>query len=144
MEITILGQKLRVEVIILCLILGGFIGVNMFCSCAGGLKEGFNVAEDLMGSALDYSMGNGVKDSWSNTMTNKEAKNVNVYDTLDTNVGGEVPLPDGELYMFYNNKNSPDCCPAAYSADNGCVCASREQMVYLNTRGGNRTLGGEY
>ena len=144
MEITILGQKLRVELIILCMIIGGFIGVNMFCSCAGGIKEGFVAAEDLMGAAINYSMGNGVKGSWANAEAKKEAKHVNVYDTLDTNVGGEVPLPDGELYMFYNNKNSPDCCPSTYSADNGCVCPSREQMVYLNRRGGNRTLDSEY
>uniref|UniRef100_A0A6C0HG08 Uncharacterized protein n=1 Tax=viral metagenome TaxID=1070528 RepID=A0A6C0HG08_9ZZZZ len=144
MEINILGQKMRVEIIILCMIIGGFIGVNMFCSCAGGVKEGFYAAEDLMGAALNYSMGNGVKSSWENAPAKKAAKHGNVYDTLDTNVGGEVPLPDGELYMFYNNKNSPDCCPSTYSGDNGCVCVSREQMVYLNQRGGNRTLDTEY
>jgi len=144
MEINILGQKLRIEIIILCMLLGGFIGVNMFCSCAGGVKEGFQIGTELMGAALNYSMGNGVKGSWDNTKADAEAKKVNVYDTLSTNVGGEVPLPDGELYMFYNNKNSPDCCPSVYSADNGCVCASREQMVYLNQRGGNRTLNTEF
>ena len=74
MEITILGQKLRVELIILCMIIGGFIGVNMFCSCAGGIKEGFVAAEDLMGAAINYSMGNGVKGSWANAEAKKEVK----------------------------------------------------------------------
>ena len=145
MEINILGQKMRLEIIILCMIIGGFIGVNVFCSCAGGLKEGFYAAEDLMGAALNYSMGDGVKSSWEKGVNvDKKGKGGNIYNTLDANVGGDVPLPDGELYMFYNNKNSPDCCPAAYSADNGCVCASPEQMKYLNRRGGNRTLDSEY
>ena len=70
MEITVLGQKLRVELIIICLIIGSFIGVNVFCSCAGGVKEGFNAAIDLTGAALDYSMGNGVKGSWDKPSNN--------------------------------------------------------------------------
>lgn len=143
MEINIFGQKMRVELIILCIIIGIFIGVNVFCSCAGGVKEGFQAGTELMGAALNYSIGNGVKSSWENKQTTGEVV-TNVYDTLDTNVGGQVPLPEGELYMFYNNKNSPECCPSTYSGDNGCVCASREQMVYLNRRGGNRTLDTEY
>jgi len=139
MEINILGQKMRIEIIILCMIIGGFIGVNVFCSCAGGLKEGFYAGTELMGAAIGYSMGEGVKSSWENRVGY-----VNPYDALDANVGGKVPLPEGQLYMFYDNKNSPDCCPSTYSGDNGCVCASREQMVYLNQRGGNRTLDSEY
>jgi hypothetical protein len=143
MEINILGQKLRIEIIILCMIVGGFIGVNMFCACAGGVKEGFQAGTDIMGAAINYSMGTGVKSSWENRAGAKSGY-INPYDALDANVGGDVPLPDGQLYLFYANKNSPDCCPATYSGDNGCVCASREQMVYLNQRGGNRTLDSEY
>jgi hypothetical protein len=69
MEINILGQKMRIWVIIVCFIIGGFIGVNMFCSCAGGVKEGFNSAADLMGAALNYQMGQGVKGSWDKPRT---------------------------------------------------------------------------
>jgi hypothetical protein len=141
MEIKILGQTMRIEIILLCMIIGGFISINVFCSCAGGLREGFQVGTDLIGATIGYRMGEGVNTSWDK---NKDPSSANVYNTLETNVGGQVPLPDGELYMFYNNKNSPDCCPSSYSADNGCVCASKEQMVYLNRRGGNRTLDSEY
>ena len=132
---------MRVEIILLCMIIGGFIAVNVFCSCAGGIKEGFQAGSDLMGAAVGYRMGKGVKGSWDK---NTDPAADNVYNTLETNVGGQVPLPEGQLYMFYNNKNSPDCCPATYSGDNGCVCASKEQMIYLNRRGGNRTLDSEY
>ena len=124
MEINILGQTLRLWVIIVCFIIGGFIGVNMFCSCAGGVKEGFSSATDLMGAALDYSMGKGVKNSWDKP-----------------NVGGPVPLPEGELFMWRENKSDPNCCPGIYSTSTGCICSSPEQMNYLNERGGNRTIG---
>ncbi len=60
--------------------------------------------------------------------------------------GTPVPLPEGEMFMFADNKVSPECCTSAtYSTVDGCVCTSMEQIKYLNERGGNRTAyGGEY
>ena len=60
MEIKILGYKMRLELIIVCMLIGGFIGTNMFCACMGGVKETFT----LLGAELDYQMGDGVKSSW--------------------------------------------------------------------------------
>lgn len=131
MELTILGQKMRLEIIILSMIVGGFIAVNVFCSCAGGVKEGF----ELVGAALNYSIADGVKGSWESKQPSK-----GYYDHLESNTGGPVPLPEGQLYMFDQNVSSADCCPATYSTSTGCICASPEQMKYLNQRGGNRTL----
>jgi hypothetical protein len=143
MEITILGYKMRVEIIILCMILGGFISINSFCSCAGGLKEGFQVSSNLVGAAVEYTMGDGVKSSWE-----KKTKSVDyaaqLYQNMEGNTGTSVPLPESELIMFDNNKFDPDCCPSVYSNSSGCVCATPEQMKYLNQRGGNRTLTTEY
>jgi hypothetical protein len=55
MNITILGYKLRVELILLCVLLYWFISVNTFFSCAGGvkpgvkmIKEGFTVGGNVM------------------------------------------------------------------------------------------------
>ena len=138
MEINILGQKMRLELLIVCVLLVWFISANSFCSCAGGVKEGFNAALDLTGAALDYSMGKGVKGSWDKARANI-APQVNAQ--LEGNVGGPVPLPEGELFIFRENKSDPNCCPAAYSSSTGCICASPEQMNYLNERGGNRTIG---
>jgi hypothetical protein len=45
---------------------------------------------------------------------------------------------------FKENKFDPECCPSAYSGSRGCVCATPEQMNYLNTRAGNRSLGGDF
>jgi hypothetical protein len=66
------------------------------------------------------------------------------YNNLEQNVGGEIPLPEGELLFFAKNKFSPECCPSNYSNSSGCACATPEQVGYLNERGGNRTLVGEY
>jgi hypothetical protein len=113
----------------------------------GGIKEGFKAGLIGIGSALDYKMGEGVKTSWenkTNDVNDVNDVNDNIYASLEQNVGGPIPLPEEELLFFDKNKFSPDCCPANYSNADGCVCASPEQMKYLNERGGNRTLTGEY
>ena len=99
------------------------------------IKEGFE-----LGSSLDYRMGDGVESSWEN----KAKKHYNIMNSLEDNVGGRVPLPEGELLIFAENKFDPKCCPSAYSNSSGCVCATPEQMNYLNTRGGNRTFSSMY
>ena len=138
MEISVLGHKMRLEIVVLSMVVGIFIGVNAFCSCAGGIKEGFQAGTMLVGSALSYSMGDGVKGSWESNET--DTASGNPYQHLESNTGGPVPLPENQLFMFDQNKFTPECCPSTYSSSTGCVCASPEQMNYLNQRGGNRTL----
>lgn len=53
--------------------------------------------------------------------------------------GTEVPLPEGEMFFFKNNQFKPDCCPATYTTSAGCACISKDQLDYLNNRGGNRS-----
>ena len=77
MEITILGQKLRVEILVLIMIVGAFIGINMWCSCGGGVREGFAASVNLAGAAIDYSMGKGINQSWEIPSYNSRAKNLN-------------------------------------------------------------------
>jgi hypothetical protein len=129
----------------LIIVVGGFwlivaaIAVFYFF---GGVKEGFKAGLVGMGSALDYKMGNGVKSSWENKEKSDDSSDI--YSNLEQNIGGPIPLPEDELLFFDKNKFSPDCCPSNYSNADGCVCASPEQMKYLNERGGNRTLTSEY
>lgn len=122
----------------------------------GGIKEGFQAALVGIGAAIEYKMGDGVKKSWENnnmilnssnplTATEQINDSKNIYSNLEKNEGGgPLPLPEDELLMFEKNKFSPECCPSPYSNGDGCVCASPEQMKYLNERGGNRTLTSEY
>lgn len=53
--------------------------------------------------------------------------------------GTEVPLPEGAMFFFKNNQFKPDCCPATYTTSAGCACISKDQLDYLNNRGGNRS-----
>ncbi len=135
MEINILGQKLRVEILVLILIIGMFIGCNTLCQACGGSSEAFT----LMGSSLDYRMGEGVPNSFEQgTMSKDSTSGQNFFAGLEGNVGGPVP-PKG-MTMFDSNKFTPECCPATYTNSVGCACISPEQMSFLNKRGGNRTL----
>ena len=158
---SFLNQSISFKLII---VVGGFwallaaIGVFYFF---GGMKEGFQAGLVGVGSALDYKMGDGVKSSWENKVlsadkpktievanmikdVNNDTIDTNVFAELETNEGGQVPLPEGELVFFDKTKFSPECCPSSYSTGEGCVCASPEQMQYLNQRGGNRTLTSVY
>ena len=145
MEIVFLGQKFRLEIIILSMILGAFIAINMWCSCAGGVMEGFNAGVMLIGAGLDYTIGNGVNSSFDASHKDAIKGNYNSwYSHLDANKGSSVPLEEGQLYMFDKNKFDPECCPSAYSNSSGCACLSPEQSKYLNERGGNRTLNTEF
>tara|TARA_Y100000768_G_C23874545_1_gene632125 strand:+ start:585 stop:995 length:411 start_codon:yes stop_codon:yes gene_type:complete len=135
MDIKIFGIKMRLEIIILCLIVGGIISTISFCSCAGGIREGFIIGTNIIGSALDYSIGDGIKTSYVNNNDKDE------FIKTETNVKGlGVPLPEGKLSLFGENEINPNCCPSSYSSSKGCVCTTSEQINYLNKRGGNRTL----
>lgn len=133
MKLNILGFKMRLEILIICMFVGSVIAGTSFCSCAGGIREGFMIGTNLAGAVIDYSMGDGVKGSY---LVNTEEHN-----KLESNSKGlGVPLPEGKLSLFGENEMSSNCCPSTYSSSKGCVCATPEQVSFLNKRGGNRTL----
>ena len=157
---SFLNQTVSFKLII---VVGGFrliVAAIAFLYFFGGIKEGFQAGYVGLGTALNYRMGDGVTNSWENEEKVKETiiknkdirdinynkvdENVDLYSDLEHNVTGPIPLPDDELVFFDKNKFSPDCCPSNYSSSSGCLCAAPEQMKYLNERGGNRTLVGEY
>lgn len=141
------GEKISIRNIILILVIGMFIGTNVWCSCSGGLLEGFQSGKNIAMSTLDYTMSTGVPVSWKDKgfIENGTSNTQNdLYSQLKNNVGGSVPLPEGELLIFKENTFDPTCCPSTYSNSSGCACISGEQMQYLNERGGNRTLNGIY
>ena len=145
MEITILGNKLRVEIIVLCMLVGAFIACNVWCTCSGGVREGFNSASRISGAALGYNMGDDIKGSWTNPDQSKGGNYASFFKGLEANkVGAVPPLPNGRLDMFYMNESRPECCPSTYSSSTGCLCETPEQAMYLNSRGGNRTFSTNY
>lgn len=72
MEVKLLGLKFRVEVVLLCILLGWILGAHLFCSCVRVTPyEGFellkNTAETMTNkllngaSILDYKMSAGIE-----------------------------------------------------------------------------------
>ena len=56
----------------------------------------------------------------------------------------QIPLPEGEMFMFANTKFAPEYCPNTYSTSQGCAAMTGEQYNYLITRGGNNVPYSEY
>ena len=167
MEINIFGYEVRVEYIILCILLIVFIQLNSFFSCAGGIKEGFEVIDNL-GANLLYIMGNNIKGSvhdlqftnGDNSTLKSDMERlippyedehklldvkvrepeINIYKDLETNIGEKSNLSTNEMSFFDNTTFNPECCPSNYSTSSGCACMTPEQMKFLGQRGGNRTM----
>ncbi len=53
--------------------------------------------------------------------------------------------PDSQrrMFMFAQNQCRPDCCPATYSCDGGCVCTTEAQRNMIAGRGGNASKGND-
>jgi len=154
MDIKLFGYEMRVELVIACLLIGMLMGLIIFCDCfqynliegmtvsgAGttpGTVEGFtNLNNNDLHINNSYTMG------WVQT-AKRYASGMGYENKLNSyknNVGTPVPLPEGELFFFADNKFKPECCPSTYSDSMGCACLSQPQVDYINQRGGNRTLG---
>ena len=143
MEFELFGIKMRVEVVIVCVLLGYLIGGMLLCSCSKvGLREGLTM---LAPELMDNEEGKGP--NWVAKATEVQDKAGytpgNEYVGLAGNKGGKVPLPEGQMDFFYDNKFDASCCStSSYSGSSGCACISPAQMQYLNARGGNRSLSG--
>ena len=121
MQLKLLGNKVRVEIVILCIFIGILIGSTMLCSCS---KEAFHNSAPIDGGLNQYDFSkHGVKHN-RGTVQN-QPKN---------------PMTPGQKYFWANNKFTPECCDySSVSGDNGCACVTDEQMKYLASRGGNRS-----
>jgi len=168
MDIKLFGYEMRVELVIACVLIGMLMGLVMFCDCfqyslIEGMtthsssssstaaasaahtkknekktKEGFkNLSNNDLHIDDSYTMG------WVQTAKRYASGmgNENRLNTYKDNVGTPVPLPEGELFFFADNKFKPECCPSTYSDSTGCACFSQAQVDYINQRGGNRTMG---
>ena len=103
MDLKIFGFSCRLEVIIICLVIGFILGAHLLCSCSKiGLQEGMA----MMGSSLDWDMGEGQPTSWT-SKGDEYAKSMGYSDTTSKYAqyqGTPVPLPEGQMFMFADNK----------------------------------------
>lgn len=143
MEIKLFGENIRVEIIIICVVIGYIAGAHLLCSCSRiGLREGL---EMINGSPLNYKMGKGVENSWELSGPKLESPN-DLFKKLE---GNEARNPveyveSGGMSLFNDNVFHPKCCPSPFSNSSGCACLSPEQVKYISDRGGNKTFSTEY
>jgi hypothetical protein len=156
MEIKVFGYEVRVEIVIACIIIGMVAGLFMFCDCFQySILEGMQnhtpgrkkLLSDIEGftnlNNNDLHINNSYTMGWVQK-AKQYASGMGYKNKLNSykdNVGTPVPLPEGELFFFADNKFKPECCPSTYSGSTGCACLSQDQVTYINERGGNRTFG---
>ena len=151
MDISILGLKLNVEILILIgviylIIVGHTLGG---CCCFNGLSEGFVGANSNFGRSSPYSLTSGNQtntSSWSKpdlTVTPGKPLSPGVQSILNR-PSQPIPLPEGEMSMFANTQFKPECCPNTFSTGSGCACMTTDQYNYLILRGGNNVPYSEY
>ena len=168
MEISILGYKISLEVIILICVIYLILVGHTVCSCCNynnimeGLttmkkniktlstkKEGFTPANTNFGESSKYSLSHDTPvntSSWHMqdlVVVPGEPLSKGVKEILNR-PSQPVPLPEGQLLMFANTPFTPECCPNTYSNSMGCACMTTKQYNYLVTRGGNYVPYSEY
>ena len=152
MDISILGYKLNVELLILIGVVYLILVGHTVCGCSSinGLKEGFSGANTNYGESSRYSLNAATAPintaSWSlpnMTVTPGQPLSKGVQNVLNR-PHQQIPLPEGELSMFANTPFKPECCPNTYSNSTGCACMTTGQYNYLVTRGGNNVPYSEY
>ena len=103
--------------------------------------EGFQLSSAAGARKAYQPMGqyDGVKLSTGNTISDWR------YTAPNEPLTGPAFEPgDDALFMFKNNQCKPECCGASFSCGGGCVCTTPKQRDYINTRGGNRTISGDF
>jgi hypothetical protein len=158
MELSLLGYKINLELLILMGVLYLIIVVHTLYGCCNigriietmsNIKEGFARASTNNGESSLYSLNNysGVDTSkWglpdlSYTKGKPQSKAVKQFFNRPSQ---QIPLPEGELDMFANTQFKPECCPNTFSTSSGCACMTGQQLNYLNDRGGNNVPYSEY
>lgn len=142
-EIKLFGENVRIEIIIICLVIGYIAGAHLLCSCSRlSFREGL---EMISGSSLNYKMGEGVENSWELNGPSLNSPN-DLYKKLEGNQARNPVeyVEGGGMSIFNDNMFHPKCCPSPYSNSSGCACLSPEQVKYISDRGGNKTFSTEY
>lgn len=118
-------------------------------SVASTKKEGFTGANINYGESSIYNLNSDpVVDtsSWSAqnmTVTPGQPLSAGVKQFLERKPT-QVPLPEGEMFMFANTQFKPECCPNTYSNSSGCACLDSKSYNYLVMRGGNNVPYSNY
>ena len=141
MNIKIFGMRARLELVVLILMLGLYLGSTLLCNCMR--YEGMS---NLGSSGISrFPVDNSALEG-SYMASNKSGGCAydDILGKLKGNTGLDVPLSNDQLLIFGGSVSKPECCPATYSTSTGCICETDDQSRYLNMRGGNRTMASNF
>ena len=107
---------------------------------------------DVMGAYDGLCLQTGNRENWMKTPDETALVPNDALFTFLGNQGPEKPVfsdnsaltgppidghPDSakKMFMFANNRSSPNCCPSTYSTSTGCVCTTKNQRDFVASRG---------
>ena len=100
---------------------GGIIALTLICECSSFTLENF-------GTKL------------SELTADEDLETKPLYNPNSTYEKVQIPLPEGQMFYYANNKFEPECCKnSSVSGSGGCACETEEQVKFLESRGGNKT-----
>jgi hypothetical protein len=112
---------MRLELCLLCALLGGIIALTLICECSTFTLENFGTKLSELASGQDL-------------------ETTQLHNPNSTYEKVQIPLPEGQLFYYANNKFEPECCKnSSVSGSGGCACETEEQVKFLESRGGNKT-----
>jgi hypothetical protein len=119
----------------LCYKMGAYDGLPLQTSCSDGGWKHLPCDVPLTTPTRNHVV-------FGNQLPLKSVPTTNAFPDAPP-VNGEDGAPRSD-FMFAYNHSSPQCCPSTYSTSTGCVCTTKQQRDWLNTRGSNRTYPTEY
>jgi len=151
MDISLMGYKLNIEIIILIGVIYLIMVIHTICGTCNtfGIIENFTGASINNGDSAPYSLNNNKQintSSWFQpNMTVTPGKPLSsAAKEMINRKNQSLPLPEGQLSLFANMPFKPECCPNTYSNSSGCACMNTNTYNYLITRGGNNVPYSEY
>jgi hypothetical protein len=124
-------------------------GKKSATSSPAPVKEGYTGLTKNIGFYSPYGSANPDTVSTSNwgqpdmTITPGKPLSPAVQDVLNR-PRQPVPLPEGQMDIFFNTPFKPECCPNTYSNSQGCACMTMGQYNWLTMRGGNNVPYSQY
>ena len=143
-------KQIRVELVVLFVLIAFVSGCYLLTSCTRKpLMEGFKVGvQHGLGAGLNYMMCDGVPGNTWGGCGNKPGEKVmhkaKVNEDTNFSTGEKGDTDIENMLIFAKNEIKPECCPTEASSYDGCVCITKEQIDFINSRGGNRTMPTEF
>lgn len=140
-----LPKTIRLELVVLFVVISFVAGCYLLCACSRKpVVEGFKQA---MGAGIDYMMCEGVPgDSWGCDKQKQHHKGnaKPVKEEMNYSTGERGSTDIENMLIFSKNEFKPECCPSEISSYDGCACITKDQIQFINERGGNRTMSTEF